>query len=156
MEDASQQLFEVLATPSNLLIVAGAYALTQSLTKAFPRVFHSPLAARLKPGASIVWCSICMWIPGLGPEGLSTGSKILLGIVLGNSTSHGHKILKQTIFGQDHRIKDKRVVDPELRAFIDKRRLERELEQMEAKEKVLEQEEKRHKKLIKKLEKILS
>lgn len=96
----AKELLDIIATWQNALIFGAAWILTQTLSKAWPKVFDSPAAKRLKPLAAMIWCSICMWIPELSPENMGTGSKILLGVIIGNAVAHGHKIIKHTVFGK--------------------------------------------------------
>lgn len=96
---------DFLLTETNLTIVIAVWSAIQAMTRALPKVFESPAAKRLKPGASIVLCiAVCM-IPGVQPDEMPEMTKLLVGIILGNAVSHAHKILKHTFLGGEAKTK---------------------------------------------------
>ena len=107
----------MLARYDTLMITGAAWTIIQAIQKGLPEKFidHS-IAQRLKPGASIVLCVAFSYLPfwRIG----SWDETLLYGIVIGGSLGQGHKILSQSIFGKDRRIKPY-VEDPDLRKIID-------------------------------------
>ncbi len=103
----AMKLTELLMRPENLIVIAAAWSLIQTAGRMFPDIFDSSLAARLKPGASMFLCSLMVWLPGAQPDGQSTGTTVLMGLILGMAASKAHKVFQQTILGNDKRIKAK-------------------------------------------------
>ena len=98
--DGTQDLWQYIVTWQNCLIVGAAWCLIQWLSNIYPKAMQSHWAKRLKPGAAGFWCSICMWIPELEPEGLGVVSRLLMGIILGAVSVNLHTLVKHTIFGK--------------------------------------------------------
>ncbi len=109
MENATAVFTDYLFQVPNLLIVGATYVLIGIKQRIFPNLQRHHVWARIAPLAPIILCSGFVWIPGAGPEGVSVGSRIMLGIVLGAMAAHGHKIFRQSALGQDDRIKNRRL-----------------------------------------------
>lgn len=108
MENATAAFTDYLLQISNLLIVAAVSTLLETVHRIFPKVKTHSIWARIAPAAPILLCSAAVWIPGAADPGLTSGARIMLGIVLGAMTANAHKILKQTALGQDRRINGKK------------------------------------------------
>lgn len=107
---------DMLVRYDTLMITGAAWAIIQAVQKGFPKLADHAIAQRLKPGASIVLCTALAYLPQWQVG--SWDETLLYGIVIGGSLGQGHKILSQTVFGKDRRIKPY-VEDPELRKIID-------------------------------------
>ncbi len=112
------QFNDMLWRYETLMITGAAWTLIQAMQKGMPKMADHHIAQRLKPGASIFLCSLMAFLPSWRIEDAAWDETLLYGIVIGGTLGQGHKILSQTIFGKDRRIKPY-VEDPELRALID-------------------------------------
>lgn len=88
-----------IATLPNLLICAAVWSCIQLVTRTWPQYFATKLALRIKPFAAVVICVGLCLMPGVQPADLSSGNKVLLGVVLGSFAGQVHKVIKQSIFG---------------------------------------------------------
>lgn len=94
---------EYLLRIENMLIVACVWVLMTTIRRSFPRLGESQIWARLSPIIPIILCSGLVWVPGAVEGSVST--RIMVGVVLGAMAANGHKILKQTALGDDHRVR---------------------------------------------------
>jgi len=108
MEQATAAFVDYLLQPPNLLIVLGSSVLLGVFHRVFPDIREHHFWARVAPLAPIILCSGMVWIPGVGIQGLTHGSRVLLGIVLGALAANAHKIFRQGLLGHDTRIKDRK------------------------------------------------
>ena len=100
------EFLNVLMRFENLLTMAGAWVIVKTAPKFLPKKFaKTALGARFQPLAPLVICSIAVWLPGLQPDDMGIGTRIMLGIVLGWGSGHVNKIWRQSVFGEDSRIK---------------------------------------------------
>jgi hypothetical protein len=95
---------EYLTRTEHLLIVCAVWVSIGTVNRVFPDLTENPTWARLLPIIPLIFCSAVVWVPG-AVEGKPL-TRIMLGLVLGAMAAHGHKILKQSIFGNDRRIRD--------------------------------------------------
>ena len=93
----------ILRTECVLLMVA-VWALISVAPRLMPSLVDNPYWARLLPVLPIAACSAAVWLPDLVAGGAT--EKILLGIVLGALCGHAYKLVKQSVFGNDKRIRD--------------------------------------------------
>lgn len=93
----------ILQTEHILLMVAVS-AVIALLQRVLPGLADNPYWARLLPALPVLACSVAVWVPGLLVA--SPGERLMLGVVLGSLCGHVHKTIKQTIFGNDKRIRD--------------------------------------------------
>jgi len=103
--DTAQPFLEIMTRYENLLIMLGATIVVGLIGKLIPKLSSHPIGARLQPLAPFVFTMGFCWIPGLLPEASSGGERLMLGLILGWGTGHVHKILKQSVFGEDDRIR---------------------------------------------------
>lgn len=109
MENATSEFIAYLLQVPNLLIVLGSSVILGVIHRVFPTFGGHHWWARFAPLAPILLCSALVWVPGAGPDGITVGSRILLGIVLGAMSANAHKIFKQSLFGHDDRIKHRKM-----------------------------------------------
>jgi len=88
----------------SVLIMAAVWVLMSAAKKVFPDKMQLAIVARVLPLIPIALCSGAVWIPGLAPDGIQVGPRIMLGVVLGAGAGQAHKILKQTGLGRDSAI----------------------------------------------------
>lgn len=98
----------------SLYITTAAYVLIQG-------------ASQFKATKKALWYRLKPFLPALLTTGMAFlpsfrlgawDETLLYGLSLGAFIGWGHKLLKQSVFGRDHRIKG-RIEDPELQALID-------------------------------------
>jgi hypothetical protein len=99
---------DYMMTLEHILIMASCSAALALTRRLMPTLCGDSTWARLLPAMPIVLCSIAVWLPGL-VEG-STAEKALLGVVLGSFAGHAHKLVRQTVFGNDKRIRDHQAI----------------------------------------------
>jgi hypothetical protein len=93
-----------LLRTEHLLIMLAVWVLIWLARRLMPELDRSAVFVRLLPALPIVGCFALVWLPGL-VDGVP-GEKALLGLVLGAFCGHAHKLAKQSIFGNDRRIRD--------------------------------------------------
>lgn len=98
------EFVEYLLRTEHMLIMLGVWVGISTAKRLWPSLADDPTWVRLLPVTPIVLCSAIVWVPGL--VGGSTVEKLLLGLVLGAFSGHAHKVLSQTVFGNDKRIRD--------------------------------------------------
>lgn len=98
------QFVAYLFNVDNVLIMITASVVIAVTRYVFPWLEDHRAWVRSLPLQPIALCSIFVWLPGLAPGCAS--EKILLGIVLGTFSGQAHKVVKQSIFGNDKRIRD--------------------------------------------------
>lgn len=98
----------------SLYITTAAYVLIQGMSQF--KMANNAITYRLKPFAPALLTTGMAFLPSfrLG----AWDETLLYGLSLGAFIGWGHKLLKQTVFGRDHRIKG-RIDDPELQKLID-------------------------------------
>ena len=101
MTDFASYLMQV----NHMLIVVSVWVLMSLVRRIVPAVGDHHIYATLSPVLPIVLCSVAVWIPGLVDGSIAT--KIMLGIVLGAMAANGHKIVRQTLLGDDQRIRNR-------------------------------------------------
>lgn len=111
-------LTEILLRKESVLLMGATWSLLTAARKALPpKARDSAWLVRLAPLFPLVLCSFGAWIPGVLPASAPVAERILTGLILGQATGHAHKILGQTILGDDKRIPARRrkavPVDPE-------------------------------------------
>ncbi len=106
MTGGAAGLIDYLMRVENLSIAVAVWVLLSIFCRVFPKVKAHPLWARLAPALPILLCSIAVWIPGVADPELGVGSRVMLGIILGAVAANAHKILGQTVLGNDARIKN--------------------------------------------------
>lgn len=96
---------EYLLRTEHLLIMVAAWVTISTTHRIFPRLASNTVWVRLLPLVPIAFCSAVVWLPGLveGPP----AQRVLLGIVLGSFSGQAYKVLRQTLFGNDKRIRDR-------------------------------------------------
>jgi hypothetical protein len=105
MEQGAQALMDMMLRLENLVTMAACWIAVGAFGRVFPSFAKSTIGARLQPLAPIGFCSAAVWLPGLQPDDMPLGMRVMLGVILGFGAGHMHKILKQTGFGSDSRIK---------------------------------------------------
>jgi len=108
MEQATTAFLDYFLQTPNLLIAMGSSVLLGAMHRVFPEVRRHHFWARVAPLAPILLCSALVWIPGAGIQGISVADRIMLGIVLGALSANAHKIFKQSAFGHDSRIRNRK------------------------------------------------
>lgn len=88
----------------HMLIMCAVAAIILTVQAVWPRLAKQRLWVRLLPVLPIAGCSAMVWVSGL-VQG-SAAEKFALGIVLGSLCGHAYKIAKQTLLGNDKRIRD--------------------------------------------------
>lgn len=98
----------------SLYISTAAYVVIQAMSKV--DLAKHAIASRLKPFAPAVLTTAMAFFPSfrLG----AWDETLLYGLSIGAFIGWGYKLVAQSIFGQDHRIKG-RIDDPELQELID-------------------------------------
>lgn len=93
-----------LLRTEHMLIMCAVWILIALTRNLWPGLDNNRHWVRSLPALPVVACSVAVWIPGLtdGPA----AERILLGIVLGAMCGHAHKLTRQSIFGNDRRIRD--------------------------------------------------
>ena len=100
-----EQFASYLLRIENVLIMVAVSAMISILQHVFAeQLEHNPTWARLLPATPVLLCSVVVWLPGLAQG--SASQKILLGVVLGSFSGYAYKLMKQTVFGNDRRIRD--------------------------------------------------
>lgn len=88
----------------HMLIMCAVWAILGLTRSLWPGLDKNRLWIRILPALPVVGCSIAVWVPGM-VDG-STAERVLLGVVLGAMCGHAYKLTKQSIFGNDKRIRD--------------------------------------------------
>ena len=99
-------LIDYLMRVEHISIAAAVWILLSVFCRLFPKLKARPLYARLAPALPLLLCSAAVWIPGIVDPATGVGSRIMLGIILGAVAANAHKILGQTVLGNDDRIRD--------------------------------------------------
>lgn len=95
---------DYLARTEHALIMLAVWFSIGIIRRVMPCLEQNGIWLRLLPALPTLLCSMAVWMPGLVEGG--TSERILLGIVLGAFCGHVHKIIKQTLLGNDRRIRD--------------------------------------------------
>lgn len=98
----------IILRTENVLTMVGVWVFIGAFSKVFPRTGDSSGWARFQPLAPLVLCLAAVWIPGLQPAEMGSGTRIMLALCLGFGVGHVHKIVRQTGFGDDERIERKK------------------------------------------------
>lgn len=98
---AIEALSNLLLTKENLAVMVAAWTILSVSRKMFPKLYQKPIMARLLPVLPMALCMAMLWLPGIRPVGVDWGWMLILGIVLGWGVGALHKVLKQTVLGQD-------------------------------------------------------
>jgi hypothetical protein len=107
---------KLLLRYESLLITSASWVIIQTLKKCLTAMASSPVFARLEPFLPIAVSVGAAFLPSFR---LGTWDETLLyGVILGSMTGLGQKVLKQSLLGQDYRIRPV-IEDPELRKKID-------------------------------------
>lgn len=93
-----------LLRTEHLLIMLAVSVTLSAIGRLWPLLAQHPTWVRLLPVLPMLACSVIVWIPDM-VEG-TAGHRVLLGVVLGAFCGQGHKIVAQTVFGNDRRIRD--------------------------------------------------
>lgn len=101
MTDFATYLMQV----NHMLIVVSVWVLMSIVRRMLPAIADHHAYAYLSPVLPIILCSLAVWIPGLTDGSVAT--RIMLGIVLGAMAANGHKIVRQTVLGDDQRIRNR-------------------------------------------------
>ena len=98
----------------SLYISTAAYVVIQGMSKV--ELSKHPIATRLKPFAPAALTTVMAFFPSfrLG----AWDETLLYGLSIGAFIGWGYKLVAQSVFGQDHRIKG-RIDDPGLQSLID-------------------------------------
>lgn len=88
----------------HMLIMCATWAIIAAVQAVWTQLAKQRLWVRLLPVLPIAACSAMVWTSGLVEGGAA--EKCLLGIVLGSVCGHAWKITKQTLLGNDKRIRD--------------------------------------------------
>jgi hypothetical protein len=94
----------ILLRTENLLTMIGVWVLIGAFGQVFPSFSDRAGWARFQPLAPLALCELAVWIPGLQPEDMGLGARVMLALCLGFGVGHVHKIIKQTGLGDDERI----------------------------------------------------
>ncbi len=86
-----------------MLIMVAVWVGVSTLQRLFPDLAQDRRWVRALPVVPIVLCSVLVWLPGL-TDG-TVAERILLGVVLGAFCGHAHKLVRQTVFGNDRRVR---------------------------------------------------
>jgi hypothetical protein len=92
-----------LLTTENALIMAAVSVSIHTVQLFTPQLEHNSTWGRLLPALPVLLCSAAVWFPGLVDGGI--GQRVLLGIVLGAVSGQSYKVLRQSILGDDRRIR---------------------------------------------------
>jgi hypothetical protein len=95
---------DLLLRPENLYLMAGVWILLEVLKRVAPRLVAHQLYIRLSPLLPLALCCAGVWIPGVADPAATAGIRILVGLVLGYTVAHSHKIVTQGILGRDPRL----------------------------------------------------
>ena len=95
---------EYLLRTEHMLIMCAVWIALGAVQTIWPRLARDQRWVRALPLLPIVGCSALVWAPGL-VDGEPV-EKVLLGVVLGALCGHAWKIAKQTMLGNDKRIRD--------------------------------------------------
>ena len=91
-----EQFISILLRYENLITMAAAGAIVETLKRAFPRVHGKDALRRVKPLFPLVWCSVAMVGPfGLAPPEAALGERVMLGCLLGGMTSWAYEQFKR-------------------------------------------------------------
>lgn len=88
----------------HILLMAAVAAVIEAVGRALPGLADNPYWVRLLPVLPMLACSVAVWVPGL-VDG-SVGERMVLGVLLGSFCGHFHKVVRQTVLGNDKRIRD--------------------------------------------------
>lgn len=95
---------DYLLRPEHALIMLAAWVVLSLIKRVAPCLEQNRVWLRLLPLMPVLLCSWAVWFPGLVFG--SPSEKILLGLVLGSFCGHAYKFFRQTVFGNDRRIRD--------------------------------------------------
>lgn len=98
------EFVEYVLRVEHMLLMVAVSVLISTAQRLLPSLRQSRTWARALPGLPIVLCSVFVWLPGL-VDG-DPAQKLLLGIVLGSFAGQANKILRQSLLGNDKRIRD--------------------------------------------------
>lgn len=93
-----------LLRTEHLLLMLSVSAVISLAPRLLPGLVGNRYWVRALPVLPIAACSTAVWLPGL-VDGTIV-ERVLLGIVLGALCAHAHKLVTQSIFGDDKRIRD--------------------------------------------------
>jgi len=113
---AIEALSSLLLTKENLGVMVAAWTILSVAKKVLPGLFKKSVMARILPLLPMVLCMGMVWLPGIRPKGVDWGWLLVLGVVLGWGVGSLHKVLKQTVLGQDALIQAKK---PEKTVTVD-------------------------------------
>lgn len=105
--DPTVGLFETVMDPRNAGVLAIAFGVLTFVVRVVPaKVRESGWFARAIPVLPVPLCMAIVWIPGLQvTAALGIGDRLALGAALGTGLAWGWKTVRQSILGQDERIK---------------------------------------------------
>lgn len=96
---------DLLFRRESLYLMIGTWIILGGLGQVLPQAFvHHHVMVRLAPIFPLVMCGAGVFAPGLGFEALKPVPRILVGLILGQSSGHFYKWYKQTVRGKDPRI----------------------------------------------------
>lgn len=105
---AIEALSNLLLTKENLAVMVAAWTILSVAKRVLPGLFQKSVMARLLPLLPMLLCMAMVWLPGIRPEGVDWGWLLVLGVVLGWGVGNLHKVLKQTVLGQDALIQNEK------------------------------------------------
>lgn len=101
----TQAFTDVLYRWENIATMVGVWVFVHTLYRAAPTFAKSTLGATLQPLMPLAITQAAVWFPGLQPDDMRWGARVMLGLVLGFGAAHAVKIVKQTILRKDPRIR---------------------------------------------------
>ena len=99
-----QELASQFLTFTNAGVMLAAWSIIQAIDRGLPSMSAKAFMVRMKPGAAMALCAAMCCIPGVQGADLSLANKVILGLVLGSFAGTAHKVVTQTILGQDRRL----------------------------------------------------
>lgn len=95
---------DYLLRPEHALVMCAVWVVIGLVKRVAPCLESNRTWLRMLPVMPIILCSWAVWVPGL-VEG-TPAERVLLGLVLGSFCGHMHKFIRQSVFGNDKRIRD--------------------------------------------------
>ncbi len=114
MESVESTLTELLFRKESICLMGGSYVVLETILRLLPKgAKDHPVMVRLTPVLPIILCSVGVWIPGMFPDAIPLGERLMTGLILGYALAHNYKIVMQSVFSKDERLKGKKSADGE-------------------------------------------
>jgi len=116
--EGGTKIRELVLRYESLFIMVTSYLIIQAFQKVLPSLADHHVITRLKPMYPFALCAGMAFFPSFRLKNAIWDENLMYGLLLGGIIAGGYKVITQTLFGKDRRIKPF-IDDPELRKIID-------------------------------------